>query len=213
MRKIIILSIVLSSFLFVSAQTKAEIDSTAGSMFLADYKFWFGFLAAIFSVISLILALKSNNRSKNTENRALTEDKTKNEAALFLFLCESAASKSEEIRDRAHPEYRELSTSLEIGKTEDRNYSVCYIKSYFQVNPLTIHDRTHTSTWEKWYLGIEKFESPFHIYAFFGELPKLLKRPGDVSFEIEDATPEWIRSDFGKRERIFCIKFNEVRTF
>jgi hypothetical protein len=212
----IILAILFALPMTVTAQTKDENSEMPKNeskeiRFFDDYKFWFGSLATIFSVISLILSLKSNKRSKTTENRTLTEDKIKNEAALLLFLCETAASESSEIKNRSHPEWRDLSVDLQIGRANDINYSICYIHSYYQKNPSTINEKTLTSTWEKWYFGIEKFENPLHIYALFGELPKLLKRPGEISFEIEKSAPEWIQKEFINKEKIIGIKFNVTR--
>lgn len=145
--------------------------------------------------------------------RAVMEDKAKGEAALCLFLCETAAGKSCEISDKSHPEWKDLSTSLYLGEAEDNNYSIQYVQANYQTHPQRISDKIQAIMWEKWYIGIKKLERPLHIYALFGELPKLLKRPDNISFEIANSIPGWIQKLFNDKELIVGITFCDRITF
>jgi hypothetical protein len=177
---------------------------------LSDYKFWFGSVAVLISLTSLILSLKSNSRSKRTEKRILMEDKAKSDAALCLYLCETAASNSIEIPDKSHPEWKALSRRLLIGEAHEMTFSSLYVDAYYLTLPLTAQQKTIEVTWNKWYIGIGKLEKPLHIYAVFGELPKLLKRPGKLSFEIDNSVPLWVKKIYSDKEIIVGILFCET---
>lgn len=72
-----------------------------------------------------------------------------------------------------------------------------FVEATYQSNPIRQGDRTVSIVWYKWYVGVAEPQEPTDTYALFGELPHLLKRPGDLVFAVDKGVPEWARNEMG----------------
>jgi hypothetical protein len=165
----------------------------------SDYRFWLGLIGCITGTVSLIFTYLGHRRANAAEIRLQLAERRAQEAetvrmrsARYLFGCEKAAAAAKSVENTEHPEWKQLSTSLDIGYWREEQFSVVFVDAPYQSNPNEFHDKTWATHWHKWYISIMEPMQPIDTYALFGELPHLLKRPGDLSFVVDEAVPAWV---------------------
>jgi hypothetical protein len=125
--------------------------------------------------------------------------------------CETAAGAATAVKDPRHPEWRDLSTDLEIGRWNGDGVRVIFVEATYQSNPMRQGDRTVSVAWYKWFIGVTEPREPMDTYALFGELPRLLKRPGDLVFTVDQGVPSWARNELSAPLTV-AIMYHKVTT-
>lgn len=171
-----------------------------------DSPLWLGLVGSVTGILSLTLAYLGHRRANRAEvrlqaaeDRAQELDDVRMQTAVLLKACEKASALAVEVDDQSHPEWRALSTGLKIGRYSGPGFAVIFVEAPYQTRPTVQGQRTHSFSWRKWYLGISDPDEPVDTYAVFGELPNLLKRPGELSFAIDEGVEGWARDELDAR--------------
>jgi len=187
--------------------------------YVPDYALIFGIVGGVTGVGSLVMSMLADRRAirdearlSRTEQRASADDEVRRRAARYLVACERAAGDAIAVHDRSHPEWRELSVGLTEGHSDENDVRVVYYKASYQSNPRTIGESSFASTWYKWYIGVSEWTEDLDVFAMFGELPHLLRRPGNLQFSLDQGVPEWVREQMPDR-RIVGFLYNESIKF
>lgn len=197
-RLVLLLACVLYAPL-AQEQMGQERRAEAQRRYVLDWALLFGVVGSVTGVGSLIMsmfadrrAIRDEMRLQRAEARASTDDEVRRRAALYLIACERAAGSATDVKNRNHPEWRQLSVGLEEGFAADDHARVIYYRANYQRNAHTIGESSIATTWYKWYIGVHEW-TDLDVYAIFGELPRLLRRPGNLQFELDDGVPDWVR--------------------
>ena len=158
-----------------------------------DFRFWLGLVGAVTGISSLLLTFLRESRARRTERRALDDLAVKKQASHLILGCERAAAAGVSVKDKSHPEWKDLSTSLTVGEWRDTNYVFVFVEAPYQSRPTMMGDSIKAYTWRKFYICISQPDLDLDTIAVFGHLAGLLRRPGDLSFEVDDAVPKWVR--------------------
>lgn len=162
-----------------------------------DPRFWLGLVGTVTGVTSLILGLSRERRAARTEARLeVAEERARfgegisRRAAHILRVCESSAAEAEEVGED-HPEWTNRAQSLHIGRGLGENCAVTYVRLVAQSHAT---DQIQFSVClNKWYIHLPSGLTDVDTMAIFGELQKLLARPGVTEFGVDNSIPDWVR--------------------
>jgi hypothetical protein len=101
---------------------------------------------------------------------------------------------------------------LKIGSKFSDSCSAIFVDAYYHSDPHIEGEKTIATTWHKFYLGIKSPSDMADTYAIFSELPKLLKRPGELSFELDRGVPDWVRNELAS-PLIVGVLFREMKIY